>query len=102
VDVEVAREDFEYFEVFPPAEHPAAQELALRNWLRISTARSPFDESIRVASENVEQLLRHARQAGIPTGVTAEGLGTQNLPYLEAMLRAMAEVRSKALAGRRA
>jgi hypothetical protein len=96
-DLEVAREDFDYFEVFPPQEHPAAHELALRNWVRISQAKDPIEESCRVACENVEALLKHSRAAGIPAGITAEGLGLQNLPHLEGLFRRLAEVRGKAL-----
>jgi hypothetical protein len=99
VDVEVAREDFDYFEVFPPPEHPAAHELALRNWLRIAQARNPLEESIRVACENVEQLVAHTMKTKVKCGITAEGLGAQNLPYLESLLRGLADVRRKALAG---
>jgi hypothetical protein len=99
-DVEVAREDFEYFEVFPPPEHPAAHELALRNWLRIAQARDPVQESTKVACEVAEALVRHTLATRVRPALSAEGLGTQNLPHLEPLLRGLAEVRRRALAGR--
>lgn len=94
-DLDVAHEDFEYFEVFPAKENPIAHELAQKNWDRIQFAKEPLKESIAVAAETLEQLLDHCLKSNVRPGITAEGLGAQNLAYIEPLFRRLAEVRAR-------
>jgi hypothetical protein len=95
VNLDVAREDFEYFEVFPAPENPTAHRAAQANWERIASARDPFAESLDVAAETLEQLLEHCLRSKVKPGITAEGLGAQNLAHVEPLVRRLAEVRAK-------
>lgn len=97
VDLELAREDFEYFEVFPAPENPAAHEAAEKNWQRIAGSRDPLTESIEVAAETLEVLLEHTLRSKVKPGITAEGLGLQNLPYVERLCKRLLEVRAVAV-----
>lgn len=95
VDLEVAKEDFEYFEVFPAKENPPAHDAALKNWQRIAGARDPFRESLDVAAETLERLLEHCLRSKVKPGITAEGLGAQNLAHVEPLVRRLGEVRAR-------
>jgi hypothetical protein len=97
VDLDVAHEDSEFFEVFPAPENPQAHQLALKNWERIARAPSPYEESLAVASEVLEQILEHSMRSKVRSGITAEGLGLQNLPYLERLFTSLLEVRARAV-----
>lgn len=54
-----------------------------------------------MAAETCGALLEHSLAAGVPAGVTAEGLGLQNLPHVDALLRRLADVRERVLAKQR-
>lgn len=94
-DLDVAHEDFEYFEVVPARENPTAHDLAVKNWQRIQDAPDPLKESIEVAAETLEQLLDHCLRSKVKPGITAEGLGAQNLPHVEGLFRRLADVRAR-------
>lgn len=98
VDVGTAREDFEFFEVVPAPENPAANSLALKNWERVAGAKDPLQESVELAAETLAAVLDHSLSLGIKPGITAEGMGAQNLPYVETLLRRLLAVRDEALA----
>ena len=95
VNLDVAQEDFDYFEVFPAPENPKAHDAALANWRRIAEAKDPYQESLTVAAETLEQLLEHCLRSKVKPGITAEGLGAQNLTFVEPLFRRLAEVRAK-------
>lgn len=94
-NLEVALEDFEFFEVFPSPDNPEAHRLAQKNWDRIAFSKDPLGESIEVAAENLEAILDHCLRSKVKPGITAEGLGAQNLPYVEALFRRLADVRAR-------
>ncbi|HEV8360875.1 MAG TPA: hypothetical protein VGR28_10515 [Candidatus Thermoplasmatota archaeon] len=93
-DLDVALEDFDYFEVFPAPDNPEAHRAAQKNWDRIALAKDPLRESVEVAAENLEQLLNHCLRSRVPPGITVEGLGAQNLDYVEGLFRRLCDVRA--------
>lgn len=94
VDIDVALEDFEYFEVFPAPDHPVAHQAAMKQWDRIQFSKDPLAESIAVAAENLESILEHCLRSKVRAGITVEGLGAQNLGYVEGLFRRLADVRA--------